>query len=160
MFWFFARLLINVAERFKMKIIFTSDSAGRVCFIQGIQVGRYFFYKWFMLENWLKVVQLGNYFSSDSGWRVFYKWFRWESLFYKWFRWESLFLQVIPLGEFVLQVIPLGDFVFTSDSAGRVYFTSDSAGRVYFTSDSSWRAFYKWFKLDSILIRWWLNKKV
>ena len=129
-------------------------------FLQVIPLGEFVLYKWFMLENWLKVVQLGNYVSSDSGWRVFYKWFRWDSLFLQVIPLGEFVLQVIPLGEFVLQVIPLGDFVFTSDSAGRVCFTSDSAGRVYFTSDSSWRAFYKWFKLDSILIRWWLNKKV
>jgi hypothetical protein len=52
--------------------------------------------------------------------------------FYKGFRLES-FLQVIQVGEL---------------------FKSGSAGRVCFTSDSSWRVLYKWFKVDSILIRW------
>jgi len=93
---------INVAERFKMGICFTSDSAGRV-----------FFYKGFRLESFLQVIPVGKLFKSGSAWKYFF--------------------QVIPV---------------------RGFFTSDFAGRVCFTSDSGWRAFYKWFKLDSILIRW------
>ena len=71
--------------------------------------------------------------------------------FYKGFRLKR-FLQVIQVEKLFksgstvkgfFQVIPVGEL-----------FTSDSAGRVCLTSHSSWRAFYKWFKVDSILIRW------
>ena len=108
----------------------------------------------------LQVIQVGELFTSDSarrvcftsysGWRAVYKSFRWE-FFYKGFRLKS-FLQVIQVEKLFksgstvkgfFQVIPVGEL-----------FTSDSAERVCFTSDSSWRAFYKWFKVDSILIRW------
>ena len=79
-----------------------------------------------MLENWLKVVQLGNYFSGDSGWRVFYKWFRWESLFLQVIPLGEFVLQVIPLGEFILQVIPLGEFILQVIPVGEL-FTSGSS---------------------------------
>ena len=89
----------------------------------------------------LQVIQVGELFTSHSDGSFFYKGFRLKS-FLQVIQVEKLFKSGSTVKGF-FQVIPVGEL-----------FTSDSAGRVCFTSDSSWRAFYKWFKVDSILIRW------